>query len=259
MNAFLNRIYSDYFMPSRLSNYEELLDLANDGGYVQTSVRSLFQLIVAGHQLPNKFLVHRHDIDTDIDTARRLFEIEKRLNIKSSFYFRLKTLDFDFMREIEEYGSEASYHYEEIATFVKRNRLRTRDEVHTRLPEIRCEFSNNFHAIEKRLGCKLTTVASHGDFANRRLNLANTEILACHDLRAYCGIACEAYDKQLLDVFDVYISDKPYPLHFSPISPFQAIGEKSRICLLTHPRQWKTHWLENSKDNLLRFKEGLSW
>jgi len=259
MNTLLNRVYSDYFMPSRLDKYEELLVRAIDNGFAQTSVRSLFQLIIDGLALPDKFLMHRHDIDTDIETARKLFVIEKRLNIKSSFYFRLKTLDFKFMKEIEEYGSEASYHYEEIATFAKRNRLRTVTEVRERLVEIRCEFSNNFHAIEKQLGRKLTTVASHGDFVNRRLNFANTEILACHDLRANCGISCEAYDKKLLNVFDIYISDKPYPQHFFPMSPFQAIEEKARICLLTHPRQWKTNWVENSKDNLLRIKEGLSW
>jgi hypothetical protein len=259
MNAFINRIYGDYFMPSRLGKYEELLSLAIDGGYMQTSVRSLFQLILDGRELPDKFLVHRHDIDTDTDTARSLFEIEKRLNVKSSFYFRLKTLDIDFMREIEEYGSEASYHYEEIATFAKRNGIRTSADVRAKLPEIRFEFSNNFHAIERQLGRKLTTVASHGDFANRRLNFANTEILACRDLREYCGIACEAYDSKLMDVFDTYISDKPYPRYFSPMSPFQALKEKSRICLLTHPRQWRTHWRENSRENLLRLQEGLSW
>jgi hypothetical protein len=259
MNALLNRIYSDYFMPSRLDLYEELIALAVDENYLQTSVRSLFQLIVEDRGFPDRFVVHRHDVDTDIKTARKLFEIEKKFGVKSSFYFRLSTLDFDFMHEIEEYGSEASYHYEEIATFIKRNRIRDREEIRDRLCEIRNEFSKNFEFIEKKLGRKLTTVASHGDFSNRRLKLANTEILMSEELRESCGIVCEAYDRRLLDVFDIYISDKPYPQRFSPISPFQAIGEGLRICLLTHPRQWRTSWAANSKDNLLRLNEGLNW
>ena len=123
MNAILGRLYCDYLMPSQLAAYEDLVRTAHTAGYAQTSVRRYHDM-VRGRSLPDKVIVHRHDIDTDLRTTRKLFEIEKKHGIKSSFYFRLSTLDIDLMREIEEYGSEASYHYEELATYAKKNKIK---------------------------------------------------------------------------------------------------------------------------------------
>jgi hypothetical protein len=261
VNTLLNRIYYDYLVPSQFDRYEQLLRLAADAGYLQTSIRSFFSATHAQEPGPQKVLVHRHDIDTDVCTAKKIFAIEKRCGVQSSFYFRISTLDFKFMREIEEYGSEASYHYEEIATFAKKHHIRDRAEILARMPQIRAEFVSNFSSVESRFGIKMTTVASHGDFANRRLRLSNTEILADEAIRKHCGIACESYDKKLLKHFDVYISDssRPAPQYYYPTSPFEAIGRHNRICFLTHPRQWETNWRENTKDNVIRLYEGLKW
>lgn len=246
-------------MPSRLRRYEELVCLALNSGYLQISIRFFLKNLHDNVCDNTKFIVHRHDIDSDIRTAKKIFEIEKKYKITSSYYFRLSTLDFDFMREIEEYGGEASYHYEEIATFSKKNRIRDASIIRQRLPDIRDDFLNNFSSIEERLGKKIFTVASHGDFTNRRLNLSNQEILNDQELRQKCGIECEAYDHALLGKFDIYISDRSYPQYYYPISPFDAIGKYNKICLLTHPRQWETNCIENTKDNLIRLSEGLKW
>ncbi|HWY33397.1 MAG TPA: hypothetical protein VNX68_02045, partial [Nitrosopumilaceae archaeon] len=85
-------------MRSRLNSYDEFNRLAIGNGYAHQSIRELFRSISKGQCPPEKLIVHRHDIDTDVDTARKMFEIEKNLNIHSSFYFRLKTLDFRLMR-----------------------------------------------------------------------------------------------------------------------------------------------------------------
>jgi hypothetical protein len=231
---------------------------AHEAGYTQTSVREYFDLVREGRDLPEKVLVHRHDIDTDLRTTRKLFEIEKKHGIKSSFYFRLSTLDFSLMREIEEYGSEASYHYEELATYAKKNKIKDPAALRSRLPAIRSNFIANFKRVEQRLGKKMRTVASHGDFANRRLKVNNTEILADQQLRDDCGIQCEAYDRALLDQFDIYIADRPAPQYYHPIPPSSALRVHRRICLVTHPRQVETNWKENTKDNLFRFYEGLA-
>jgi hypothetical protein len=259
MNTMLNRLYCDYLKPSQLAAYEEVVCAAHKEGYTQTSVRGYFDLVREGRCPPDKVIVHRHDIDTDLRTTRKMFEIEKKHGIKSSFYFRLSTLDFNLMREIEAYGSEASYHYEELATYAKKNKIKDPTVLRDRMPEIRSDFIANFSRIEQRLGKKMRTVASHGDFANRRLKVNNTEILDDPRLRDACGIGCEAYDRALLDHIDIYIADRPAPQYYHPAPPFDAIRAHRRICLVTHPRQVETNWKENTKDNLSRFYQGLAW
>lgn len=259
MKKIVGRIYSDYMMPSRLEHHEKILLAASNAGYTHASLRDFFKSMKAGATPSDNVILHRHDIDTDVRTARRLFQIEKKYKVKSSYYFRLCTLDVDLMNEIEEYGSEASYHYEELATFAKKHNIKDPAVLRERLPEIRDDFLKNFQLLERRLGRKMVTVASHGDFANRRLKLSNTEILRCPMLRDACGIECEAYDEELLGHFGVYISDRPPPQYYYPISPLDAIRNHSRVYLLTHPRQFDTNWKENTKSNLVRFYEGLTW
>ncbi|WP_052233292.1 hypothetical protein [Massilia sp. WF1] len=120
--------------------HEKLIRAAVDAGFTQTSVRDYFDTVRRGEAATSKVIVHRHDIDTDLRTTRKLFEIEKKYGIRASYYFRLSTLDFGLMREIEEYGSEAIYHYEELASFAKRNKIKDPALVRNRLPEIREAF-----------------------------------------------------------------------------------------------------------------------
>jgi len=259
MNTVLNRLYGDYLMPSQLAAYENLLRAAQDENYRQISVRMYQEIIGTGKGVHERTIIHRHDIDTDLRTTRKLFDIEKKWGIKSSFYFRLSTLDIDLMREIEEYGSEASYHYEELATYAKKNKIKDPATLRSHLPEIRSDFIENFLRIEKQLGKKMKTVCGHGDFANRKLKISNTEILADVQLRRYCGIDAETYDRNLMDNIDIYISDQPPPDFYHPCSPLISLGQHRRIYLLTHPRCFETNWRANTRENLFRFYEGLVW
>jgi len=259
MKTLLNRVYSDYLMPSRLGEYEHLLQQAAAMGYAQLPVRDFFRARLQPGQLPAKVLVHRHDIDSDLRTARKMFALETRHGIRATYYFRLCTLDFGFMREIEAAGGEASYHYEEAADFAKRHRIRKADELRRRFPEIREIFVRNFESISERLGLPLATVASHGDFVNRRLNVINHELLRDRALRERCGIECESYDIELLSHVDLYISDRKHPVYYHPVSPFDALGRHDRIMFLTHPVQWETNWIDNTRCNTRRLVEELAW
>jgi hypothetical protein len=58
---------------------------------------------------------------------------------------------------------------------------------------------------------------------------------------------------------DIYISDRPHPQYFHPMSPVEALGRHHKIYLLTHPRQLETNWRENTKDNLFRYCQDLVW
>lgn len=259
MNFLINvgrRIYSDYLMADRTSDYEALLRAAIGAGYALMSLRDFIALGQAG---PRRVMVLRHDIDTDPATARRLFDIERSLGARGTYYFRLTTLDIPLMVEIEEYGSEASYHFEEIADFVKMHDIRCPSLLRARMGEVEDQFFINFTNIERRTGIKLRTVASHGDFVNRKLGIINHELLQNAALRQRCGITHEAYDQALMKRFDIYISDRACPELYCPYSPLQAFGIHERIYFTSHPVHWRTNWRETSRHNLTRLRESWSW
>jgi hypothetical protein len=259
MKTLLNRIYSDYLMPSRLREYETVLAEAAKAGYQQLSVREFFRNAQQTNGNTGKVLVHRHDIDSDLRTARKMFALELKHGVRASYYFRLSTLDFGFMRDIEAAGSEAAYHYEEVAWFAKRHHIRSAELVRQHFPEIRELFFQNFMRINEGMGLAMSTVASHGDFANRRLKVINHELLRDEALRRRCGIECESYDNELLRHFDLYISDRPYPVYYHPLSPLAALGRHERISFLTHPVQWETNWLESTRCNVVRLADEVAW
>ena len=127
--------------------------------------------------------------------------------------------------------------------------------------EIKKIFVKNFQDIENRGELKLQTIYSHGDFVNRALQIVNNEIIKDKDLRKQLDldIECETYDKDIMNSFDIYISDKPYPKFYTPKSIFEYIGKTRVICMLSHPRQWRTNAFVNTFDNLKRIYEGLKW
>ena len=163
------------------------------------------------------------------------------------------------MKEIQNYGSEASYHYEELASFCKRNKIKNIEGVDSRLDEIRNLFINNFTMLETRIGIKFRTVASHGDFVNRKLKLTNNYFLD-DDVRKQLQIEAEAYDSIFMKNYSITISDKEAPLYFSPMHPLEALAKNYPVIyLLSHPRQWRSSFLHNTKDNLQRLMEGIAY
>ena len=254
-----NRLYGDYFMPSRLPDYERLIIAEKKVGYRQLPVRDAWSEIDSGKTL-NRVVVHRHDIDTDVKTARKIFDIERKHGITSTYYFRLSTLDIKLMREIEDFGGEASYHYEEVASYAKRNHIKSPNALKEKINIIRAEFLRNLHEIRECTGLPCVTVAAHGDFANRKLGVFNDLILQDLNFRSECKIALESYDSKLINNFTVRISDKPFPCFWSPHAPYEALETKvDSIFLLTHPRQWKSSFFPNTRENFVRLYEGLIW
>ena len=259
LTTIKNRIYADYLMPSRVNEYEKIIKMLVDNEYEILTVRDYYKKLKTNSLNAQYYFINRHDIDTDVATAKEFFRIEKRYNVKASYYFRLSTLDFEFMKEIESYGSEASYHFEEIATYCKENHIKDKEVALNRLSEIKEIFKNNFLNIEKKVGKKLETVCSHGDFVNRKLQIVNNEITKDEVLRNELGIECETYDKDIMKSFDIYLSDRPYPYFYAPKPISDVIGKEKTICMLSHPRHWRSSPIINTIDNLKRVYEGFRW
>lgn len=259
MKSLLNRLYSDYLLPNRIPEYERINKRAIDAGYKFYTIPEFYNESVLKKSTLDKCFIHRHDIDTDPKTARRFFEIEKKLGIRSSFYFRLNTIDVELMKELHNSGFEVGYHYEELAQYCKDFKIKNWNTVVTKLPEIQSKFAANFIKIEKSVGFKIKTIASHGDFVNRKLGHPNHELID-QNLMIKLGIDLECYNSEMLKKMDVMLSDKPYPQFYRDKSPDNALDEKTNVIyLLSHPRHWHVARWENTKDNFVRFWEGLKF
>jgi hypothetical protein len=252
-------MYNDFLMPSRVEEYERIIQQALKSGYEHITIKDYYKKLIENKLDSSMYFIHRHDIDTDVSTARKFFEIEKKYNIKATYYFRLSTIDIDFMKELNDYGSEVGYHFEEIATYCKKKHIKSKEEVFKELLKIKKVFIKNFKELEAKLGFKIETIASHGDFVNRKLGIINNEIVKDKNVRKEINIICESYDEKLIKSFDIYISDAQYPVFYTPINIFEVIGKYNKICFLTHPRQWRSDIIINLFDNFKRIWEGLMW
>lgn len=252
----IERIKMDYFTRDRLGAYKDLLKYAIDNGYKLMTLRD-FWFDRQNHK-NDKVIMLRHDIDTALPRARDIYLIEKELDAIGSYYFRLKMLDVPLMQEIEKNGGEASYHFEEIATYIKLNKIKNANTIYNEIEKIQKNFVDNYKYVKKITGLPLLTVASHGDFVNQRLGISNN-VLMTDKIRRECGILVEAYDHELKNQF-LYISDVATSKIWDPQILLSAVKrEVPRIYFLTHPRQWGSSWWHNTKANFIRINEDIRY
>jgi hypothetical protein len=203
-------------------------------------------------------MILRHDVDTDPATARAMWEIDRAVGVHGSYYFRLATVDVALMREIEAGGGEVGYHYEELATLAKEERLRTPQALRARLQAARARFRTNLEDLRARTGLALRSAASHGDFVNRRLGVYNVEILSDAAWRSEVGIDFEVYDGEIAQRIAARFSDAPPPVWWRPGDPLEAVAVGAPVVtVLVHPRHWRASPSVNLRDDLRRAWEGL--
>lgn len=240
-------LYQSFLMRDRLSAYRDLLGCIAERGYTFSTVADFAADVRAtGRSRHTRVCVLRIDIDSDPRGATRMFEIAEAHGIHATYYFRLSTLEPALARRIRAQGSEAGYHFEELATFAKRHGLRTAAQVDARIPDIRAEFRRNIMFFRDAVGELPRTIAAHGDFLNRRLRLWNNHIVTPALLEEF-GIVAETRDDWLIRAVTARISDRPAPRWWHPRTPFEALAEHPPVLyLLVHPRQWARAPLHNA-------------
>jgi len=244
-----------------LSEYREFIQECSNCGYEMHSIISFWRLLSSGAGVSDgKYMILRHDVDSDAATAENMWSIEQEFGARSSFYFRLCTLDFDVMRRIEQSGGEASYHYEELATFAKQRHIRWTEELLPFMPEIQRMFGENIRMLRQQSGLPMVSVASHGDFANRHLGMVNWLLLESCELRMELGIEVEAYDEKLMNFVTSRRSDAQYPVLWNPSNPIEAVRQSEpTVYVLTHPGRWSCNRAELVKKDTLRLVEGIRY
>jgi hypothetical protein len=236
------KLFINYLKNNRVSQYENIIKRALEREY---EVISLRDYIEERYDKKRKLLVLRHDVDNRSLGEKKIFEVEQRYGVKSSFYFRNSTFNPTFMREIESYGSEASLHFEPIADFVKANDIKTRDKLYaiSNWQERCLELLNcNIQRFRNLLNIPCVTIASHGEYENGLVQTPNNYLTEDISVYKFLNIKLEAYNKNMLESVTCYISDVPIEMNGGyryGTTPFQAIerGEEF-IMFLSHPCHW---------------------
>lgn len=244
-------------MGSRLDEYRRLLRHLRDQGY---RFCTLGEFVETRHEeFDSPVCLLRNDVDSDPAAAARMFACDREAGVRATYYFRLATLDAALAREIESSGAEVGYHFEEIASFAKSHGLTTRTEVDAHIDAIRQAFRENVRIFSARTGVIPRTVASHGDFINRRIGVPNHHLLT-PELMEELGIIADAYDSRLHAGLVARFSDCPPPTWWRPANPLHALTHRpATISILVHPRQWHCNPALNLRIGMTRFRQEAMW
>jgi len=236
------KLFIQYLRNNRIKEYDLIIKKALEIDY---EIISLRDYIENRYNKDKKLLVLRHDVDHFSNGTKMMFEVEKKYGVRSSFYFRNSTFEPKLMKEIEEYGSEASLHFEPIADFVKANSIRSKEELYSfENWEQRCLniLKSNLERFRNLLDIPCITIASHGEYENRLVKIPNnylTENISTYD---DLNIKLEAYNKEMIDKVTCYISDVPIEINDGyryGVTPVEAIKRNEAfIMFLTHPNHW---------------------
>jgi len=236
------KLFIRYLKNDRIKEYEKIIKLAKENDYEIISLRNYVE---NNFDDSKKILILRHDVDHFSDGTKMMFEVEKKHKVKASYYFRHKTFEPKLMKEIEEYGSEASLHFEPIADFVKANKIRSKEELFSYKDwKERCLniLKADLDRFRNLLNIKCVTIASHGEKENSLVQTPNnylTEDISVYD---FLGIKLEAYNKDFIKKVSCYISDVPIEINNGyryGVSPIEAIKRNEKFILfLTHPNHW---------------------
>ena len=251
------RVYRDYLQAERLGELARLLRLALDRGYVAMTLSAFAELgAEPGGDARARILLLRHDIDSDVARARRIWALERELGIAGSWFFRRATWNVAFMRELAEAGCDVGYHYEELAILIKERGAGSAAEARRLIGPARALLRSSIGELRASSGLPLDLFAAHGDFANRVVGVSNVELLADPGFRAAIGARLEAYDIE--GRVDGRASDGGLPhQYWSPLDPADALRRGERVVeLLLHPRAWGAARAENARVDLRRLGDG---
>ena len=235
------------FKNNRLDDYADILQNALNNNYVVCSVSDYYEKYLGGDS--KHYLILRHDVDYLTPGTRKMFLIEKKYKVKSTYYFRDNTLDVDLAKAMLQDGFEVGYHYETIAHLMQRGTIKNRPDI--KVDSVREEFKEELTNFQNRIGSQIKSCAAHGAPENIRIGVSNNIIF--EDIQSKeLGVEFEAYNIALIDSITSYISDSGimhnYGFQYAGDTPFEAIQKKENVILfLTHPNHWYLSLFERIK------------
>lgn len=242
-------LLSIIFFNNRLKDYEEIIRSAVTNGYEVCSVSDFYNRYVVGKEnLPKRVMILRHDIDYKNPGTRKMFEIESKYGVRSTYYFRDSTVEEELVNVIHRGGADVGYHYETIAYLVQNGTIRRKNDID--INAARENFKNEFESFQKRVGFGVDTCAAHGAPENIKLGVSNNIIFEDIDPQLL-GVRFEAYDPNLIAKISCYTSDSGIMYNYGyaySTQPLEAIQKGEQvICFLSHPNHWYMSFYERLK------------
>lgn len=231
-----------------IAKYKQLCLTLLDAGYRCVTVESYLDRAGKDHA---KLAVLRHDVDRKPFNALRMAELENKLGIRSTYYFRYPyTFNPDLIKRVRCLGHEVGYHYEVLS--------KAKGNYEKAIGLFEHELS------EFRKVCPVRTICMHGSPLSRH---DNRDLWKGYDFRKF-GLTGEAY---LSVKGATYFSDtgrtwsqKNKLRDFLPGASRQSAvqvrdteslvkvirsGRVNRLYILTHPERWawsRSEWLLES-------------
>lgn len=223
---------------NRFKYYDLYLKLAQKKDYFITSY---INFISKNNKLNKKTMILRHDVDRSPKNARRMFEIEKKNEVKATYYFRWSTLDKELISDMIKADFEVGLHYETLGRYCEKNDIDEMSDLV--LNSSKKILKREIKKFKKITGANIKTVAAHGHSKNKELGIPNNRLLENEDYQEF-GIVNGAYDKNFYKEYvTAHIMDSGilnnYGFAYDKNPIDSILDEEKVIVFLAHPVHWQ--------------------
>ena len=164
-------------------------------GLIKSFKKSGYGLLPYIHYISNnneyeKCVVLRHDVDRLPKNSLQMAELENRLGVKASYYFRMvkQSYDENIIRRIMDMGHEIGYHYEDLdmSSRGQKSEIRGRKDIdyNALLDKAIDSFERNLSILREVVPVK--TICMHGSPLSK---WDNRDLWKKYDYRNYGIIA----------------------------------------------------------------------
>jgi hypothetical protein len=196
-----------------------------------------------------KWVVIKHDVETNVLKALKLAKIEKKYNIKATYYVQANLVkdNYQLLQEIQDMGHEVAYHYDVLDANSGNMKLSIK------------EFKSNIDLFHK-YGFNIQTVCPHGNpvmirdgwnsnkdfFRNLRVqelfpNILDIVVQLSSKLDcSYAYISDAGYGwKEIVNISDNDIKNNGDREIESFEKLLNTLEARDNIILSTHPHRWE--------------------
>lgn len=214
------------------------------------------QTITANQILSNNttnadWIIFKHDVETNVDRALKMAEIEAKYGIKATYYVQAYLLEDNVkkLKEIANLGHEVTYHYDVL------------DANNGDYKKAKIEFSKNIEVFQK-YGFKIETLCPHGNplmirngwnsnkdfFRNKEISIEYSHLLdIVVDLPKilasnYTYISDAGFQFKIIVNVENNDINNGGDIDIHSLKSFENIcKENKKIIFSTHPHRWKTY------------------